>query len=114
MGRNFKRRPPTREPKRKILIICEGKETEFNYFNSIRQDMRLPTLQIIIEHPNKTDPRSIVQAAINRRDEIKHDRNQSGLTMIWFGRFLTVTSINSQIQIIGMMQYKKLKATKYI
>jgi hypothetical protein len=40
---SFKRNAPTRTVGKKILIACEGKQTEPKYFNAIRQDLRLTT-----------------------------------------------------------------------
>lgn len=36
MARDIKRHPPRRNLKPKVLIACEGKETEPNYFKAIR------------------------------------------------------------------------------
>ncbi len=59
---HLRRRQPTREPYDRILIVCEGKKTEPNYFvcegkktepnyfNEIRQEARISALHIRILH----------------------------------------------------------------
>lgn len=52
----------------KILIACEGSKTEPIYFNSIRNDLRSPTLEIIVLPPQKkTDPGNIIERLIEER-----------------------------------------------
>jgi hypothetical protein len=74
--RNLKRRPPSKNPVNKILIACEGSKTEPGYFESIRKELRLRTLQIIVlRHRGKTDPGSIIERVIEERQFMK--RNQA-------------------------------------
>ena len=72
MPRKLTRRPPSRNPVRKIVIACEGSKTEPGYFEGIRKELRLRTLQIIIlRHQGKTDPHSIIEQVIEKRQEMK-------------------------------------------
>jgi hypothetical protein len=73
-GRLFQRHRPRRIVGRKIIIACEGKKTEYGYFEEIRKSMRLPTLRVFVVHPDATDPLSIVQAAIDYRQARKNER----------------------------------------
>jgi hypothetical protein len=48
----------------KILIICEGKKTEPNYFKEIKKEYRARTASITIKHSDYgTDPMSVVNYA---------------------------------------------------
>lgn len=58
---------PTRPRKRRILIVGEGRETEFNYFLSVRQSVK-DNYTITVKKPRSSDAVSVVQAAI---DEVK-------------------------------------------
>jgi RloB-like protein len=60
---NLRRRQPTREPYDRILIVCEGEKTEPNYFNEIRQEVRISTLHIRILHSEGTQPLQVVSFA---------------------------------------------------
>ena len=83
------RRPSFRRPRRprivgrKVIIACEGSKTERGYFEEIRKSMRLPTLHIFVVHPNATDPRSIVRAAIEYRRERKADKTWTAGDEAW-------------------------------
>lgn len=63
-GRDLKRKTPNRPPYDRILIVCEGAKTEVNYFEDIRQEARLPTVNVrVIHSPLGTEPQQIVQGA---------------------------------------------------
>ncbi len=75
MPRKLNRRQPTRNPIQKIVIACEGSKTEPSYFESIRRELRLRTLQIIVlRHQGRTDPRSIIERVIEERKEMKSNQ----------------------------------------
>ncbi|MEE3718445.1 RloB family protein [Tumidithrix elongata RA019] len=74
MGKPFKRNPLKKPVGNKILIACEGENTEIIYFKAIRQKLRLPREQIIVISPEGTDPLTIVNEAIAERDELKYNR----------------------------------------
>ena len=60
---SLRRRQPTREAYDRILIVCEGEKTEPNYFNEIRQELRISTLYIRILHSEGTQPLQVVSFA---------------------------------------------------
>lgn len=63
-ARSLRRGQPTRERYDRILIVCEGKKTEPNYFNEIRQQARLSALNICILHSKEgTQPLQVVNFA---------------------------------------------------
>lgn len=71
---SFKRNAPTKTVGKKILIACEGEQTEPKYFNAIRQDLRLTTVQVLILPHDGTDPLSVVNAVLEARKDKKHDK----------------------------------------
>jgi hypothetical protein len=61
---SLRRREPVKASYDRLLIVCEGKKTEPNYFNEIRQKERLPSAHIKIIHSERgTEPLQIVQSA---------------------------------------------------
>ena len=59
---NFK----TRELKSKTLILCEGL-TEKNYFNAMKEDLRLPkTIGVDVFQSNKVDCKGVVEEALKK------------------------------------------------
>ncbi|BDA69281.1 hypothetical protein CAL7716_034470 [Calothrix sp. PCC 7716] len=83
MPRKLNRRPPSKEPAQKILIACEGSKTEPIYFESIRNELRLRTLQIIVLRQNKTDPRGIIERLIEERKQTKQNQEWSNKDSAW-------------------------------
>jgi hypothetical protein len=59
---------------RKVVIVCEGRETEPGYFKGIRQFKGIPKELVPVIHPNATDPLSIVSKVINVRQTYKDAR----------------------------------------
>jgi len=76
MIRYMQRKGPHIEPKPLVLIVCEGKETEPNYFHSIRKDYKLNKKRIEIVGGDKcgTDPKSVVEYAKKRKMELRKDK----------------------------------------
>jgi hypothetical protein len=83
MPRKLNRRPPSREIAQKILIACEGSKTEPIYFESIRNELRLRTLNIIVLRQNKTDPRGIIERLIDERQQMKRNQEWSNKDVAW-------------------------------
>jgi hypothetical protein len=84
MARKLERRQPSRKITQKILIACEGSKTEPIYFNSIRNDLRSPTLEIIVLPPQKkTDPGNIIERLIEERQKMKNEKRWTTNDAAW-------------------------------
>lgn len=60
----MKRKRGNRATFDRILIVCEGKKTEPNYFDDIRQALKLPKAEVRVIHSEAgTEPRQIVDYA---------------------------------------------------
>lgn len=70
--RSLKRRPPTREPKHRILIVCEGEETEPGYFRAFQHEVRNPRVHVQLAKETGV-PRTVVEIAIRLRDEAEKE-----------------------------------------
>jgi hypothetical protein len=70
--RAYRRGVPRCEPSGKIiLIVTEGKKTEPVYLGALRRRFNLAATDIVIVHPNGTDPLTLTLKAIELRDERK-------------------------------------------
>lgn len=69
---SYDRRPGARRPGRCILIVCEGAETEPNYFASLREYLKLSTISVKIED-RAGAPISVVEAARAQVQKRKQD-----------------------------------------
>ena len=70
--RPLKRRGPTRAPKRRILIVCEGRQTERGYFEAFQHATRNPRVHVEVARECGV-PLTVVQLAIRLRDEANDD-----------------------------------------
>lgn len=61
-GYSFTRRKYIREPYDKVLIVCEGEKTEPNYFNGLKNHLRLKSANVAIVGEGAT-PAKIVERA---------------------------------------------------
>lgn len=74
------RRAPTRAPKRRILIVCEGRETERRYFEAFQHAVRNPRVHVRVARETGV-PVTVVEWAIQLRAEAaleakrQHDEN---------------------------------------
>jgi hypothetical protein len=82
--RKLNRNQPSRNPGQKIIIACEGSKTEPIYFESIRNELRSPTLKIIVlRHQGKTDPHSIIDRLIEERQVMKDEKAWTAKDAAW-------------------------------
>ena len=63
------RRKPTRQPNKIILIVCEGKKTEKNYFQRLKEFLNLISVKIqILTSPHPT-PLKVIEHATQKINE---------------------------------------------
>ncbi len=61
--KSFRRRPASVEPRPCVLLVCEGSKTEPKYFESLRKELRLTTVEVkVVGHGEA--PKSVVQRAV--------------------------------------------------
>lgn len=78
--RPIKRRGPTRQPKVRILVVCEGKKTEPTYLRQLQHHVRNPRIHIEPQGPAGV-PLSVVETAISEKrlaeDRAKRERDEN-------------------------------------
>jgi len=68
-ARNFRglqRRQPKREAYDRVLIVCEGRKTEPNYFRELVDHLKLNTANVEIDGNSDSSPKSVVAHARRR------------------------------------------------
>ncbi|MDD9874841.1 MAG: RloB family protein, partial [Gammaproteobacteria bacterium] len=65
------RRQPERATFPKILIVCEGEKTEPNYFNGLRDELKLSNARVEITGKGASNPMGVVSFAEKRHKEDK-------------------------------------------
>jgi hypothetical protein len=66
----LKRTRGQRIPRKLILIVVEGEETEYNYFNDLKAELRLPTTEIQVYSGSGGDPCKVVEKANSYRNKM--------------------------------------------
>ncbi len=62
----LRRRPPKRAPRRRLLILCEGKVTEPQYFKEFKREYRSQLVDIEILRACGV-PKTLVESAVERK-----------------------------------------------
>ena len=91
----LKRRKAIYQPRKKVLIVCEGKKTEPNYFNSLIAHLNLTAVDLKISGDSGSAPKSVVEFGIEKLkfesdidlaffvfDKDSHDSYTSALSMV--------------------------------
>ena len=64
--RDIKRPPPKHNSRDRVLIICEGSKTEPNYFEELRDHLKLDTAKVEVDGSSGSSPKSVVEYAKRR------------------------------------------------
>lgn len=77
------RRRPLRAPLRRILIVCEGRETERRYFEAFQHEVRNPRVHVEIARQTGV-PKTVVKDAISLREQASEEaRRQRDENLLW-------------------------------
>jgi len=70
MGRHYnrplRRGAPKRQPRKRLLVLCEGKVTEPKYLNAFRHEHRSQLVEVEVM-PECGDPKTLVEQAVERK-----------------------------------------------
>lgn len=93
---SLKRRSPSREPRCRILVVCEGDVTERKYFERLRHAFRNPLVQLEVVSSGGGGPGSLVSYARKRAAEAK--RRAKGDTFKDFDEVWCVFDVDGDIK----------------
>ena len=74
---SLRRRPAFIDPFRRILVVCEGAETEPRYLNGFKAEHGATTVSVVIASPGG-DPLALVESAARLRREAERDARRAG------------------------------------
>lgn len=81
--RPIQRRRPSRQPKIRILVVCEGKKTEPLYLRQLQHHVRNPRVHVEPVGPAGV-PRTVVETAIDLRRQAEDEaRRQRDENLLW-------------------------------
>jgi hypothetical protein len=79
----LKRRGPSREPKHRILVVCEGEQTEPRYFRDLQHYVRNPRVHVDALGPAGV-PKTVVDVAIATRTEAEENaKRERDVNLLW-------------------------------
>jgi alcohol dehydrogenase class IV len=71
---NLKRSSENKNPRGDLLIVVEGEQTEYNYFDSLKRELKLSTIKIKVVSANGGDPLEIVNTAYDLYRQKQYDQ----------------------------------------
>ncbi|MCF2148043.1 RloB family protein [Desmonostoc muscorum LEGE 12446] len=73
---DLRRRSGNKKSRDNFLIVVEGQETEYNYFNALKQDLKLSTTDIRIVSASGGDPLKIIDktCSLVQENKLEFDR----------------------------------------
>lgn len=79
------RRVEFKELKPVVLIVCEGRETEPNYFNNLKRVLNLTAVDVLVVGSGEcgTAPKSIVDYAKCRMQELRGEGREAKKENVW-------------------------------
>lgn len=66
LTRPLARRPPYKEPRKRVLIFCEGTVTEPQYFDDFRRHEQNPLVDVVIDEGG-VSPKTLVERAVLKK-----------------------------------------------
>jgi hypothetical protein len=70
---NLKRSSENKNPRGYFLIVVEGEQTEYNYFESLKRELKLSTTDVKIVPAYGGDPLEIVTTAYDLSQQKQYD-----------------------------------------
>lgn len=105
---SLKRRPPKREPRRRVLILCEGKITEPKYFTEFKREHRTHLVEVEIV-PDCGVPKSLVETAIEKKKAAEKQARKEGNVFLKYDEIWCVFDVDAHPN----LQEAKLQAQNH-
>lgn len=101
--RGLSRRRPSAEQRRRILVFCEGKETESGYLRALRKELRSPLVEIVIEGYGE-DPKALVERAVARKREAEREARRKGDPESFLDQVWCVFDVDDHTRLVEVRQ----------
>ncbi len=94
---SLRRRRPFRLPRQYVLIVCEGEKTEPNYFECLRRELALTSVEVeIAGGKGGRAPISVVDLAVRRKKD-RGGRSPEGTTHAAYDAVWCVMDVESPV-----------------
>jgi hypothetical protein len=106
---SFGRKPGNLRPRQRILILCEGGETEPNYLNCLKRELKLATVNVEISIEGLGyDPSALINDALRRIGDAERDKRAFDEVWCVFDREATHEQ-NTFAQAVGVAGKKRIR-----
>lgn len=102
-GQNLARRAHLREPRRRILVLCEGQETEPGYLKAIRSQFRHHLVEIVVEGYGE-DPKALVQKAVAAKREAEREARRRDDAFLRYDQVWCVFDVDDHARLADAFQ----------
>lgn len=97
------RRRPVREPRRRILILCEGEVTEPRYFRALVREFRNPLVDIEIEGRGE-GPKTLVERAAERKRQSDRAAQKQRDDFLRYDEIWCVYDVDDHAKLLDALQ----------
>ena len=88
------RRQPFRAPRRRILVVCEGKKTEPLYFRALIREEALKLVEVVIDDKSGV-PKTLVERSIHLKKDAARDAKREGDDFLRYDAVWCVFDVDS-------------------
>jgi hypothetical protein len=99
---SISRRAPTREPRQRILVVCEGEVTERRYFDDLRRHARNPLVEVVIARETG-EPLAAVRIAVRQKSEARTAARREGDDNLLFDQVWAVFDVDEHATLAQAM-----------
>lgn len=100
---DLRRNSPNREPKKRILIVCEGIRTEASYFSDLRAAFRNPLIDIEIDSKGGV-PKTLVERAVAHKKAAERDAHSKRDDFLRYDEVWCVFDVDEHPNILDAQQ----------
>lgn len=94
----LRRRDPFREPRRRILVVCEGRKTEPGYFRDLVREEALQLVRLEVDDRGAV-PRTLVARAVELRKEAEREAKRTSDTQLRYDEVWCVFDVDEHPEI---------------
>ncbi len=102
-NRPLRRGAARREPRKRLLVLCEGKLTEPGYFRAFRHEHRSQLVEVEVV-PECGVPKSLVELAVERKKRAEKEARRSGDPYLKYDEVWCVFDIDAHPNLLEAKQ----------
>jgi hypothetical protein len=102
-SRPLRRRSATREARKRLLVLCEGKITEPRYLKAFKHEHRSQLVEVEVV-PECGDPKTLVESAVTRKREAEKEARRRGDSNLRYDEIWCVFDVDAHPNLAAAVQ----------